>query len=186
VCVDVAIAVPNARRCSGRSWKTAPITAARIADPLPAERTPVRENPSIVRKQDRIVAMPMPQGSRQNHPTKDRRNARAQRSGSGRKLREALRDQRRLFRVVGDVAGSAEETVAVELAEAAGDALGGHAFAGEAEGVAQGGAQERAGDAVAEIHVDPTIARYNEFAIFGGNDGSVIARLGCGDRRVRQ
>ena len=62
-------ATTNASRRSGESAKNAPIGAARIAGPLPAERTPLLagEKPSQRRTIERSVPSPIPAGKDRNH-----------------------------------------------------------------------------------------------------------------------
>lgn len=65
----IALAKEPTRDTTAMGW-------ARMAAPLPAESTPVRESPSNMRAHARSVAPPMPNGRRANQPTMERRKRR--------------------------------------------------------------------------------------------------------------
>ena len=107
--------VPGRRRAASpaRSWKNAPTIAARIAAPLPADITPLGEIPERSGHRPGSVPRPTPKGNRQNQPSSDRRKARMHASRSSGCRARALGHQRRLFGVVGDEAGPAQQPEAV-------------------------------------------------------------------------
>ena len=104
-----------------------------------------------MRTQERTVARPTPQGRRQNQPRRARRKSRTQASGSS--------GWRARLWATSAACSVSSETKPVRprsrkrstAPEAAGDGGGGHPLAGQAQGIAQGGPQQRAGEPIGGV-----------------------------------
>src|SRR5262249_20860782 len=68
--------------------------------------------------------------------------------GFSRFAQKTLRNQCRLFRVVGDEAGTAEKVKAIDSTESAGDGCRGHALGWKSPGISKGSAEKEARQAI--------------------------------------